>query len=550
MKGTMMQFPLTLTPILERAGKLFRAVEIVSGVPGNGVHRSNYAELYRRSRALAGALESLGLSHSEPVASLMWNHVWHLEAYFGVPASGNVLHTLNLRLHPDELAYIVNNAGDRVLLVDDVLLPVYEKLRANVRIERVIVVPTTGKPVPAPYESYEEFLKRCPDHYRFPQLDENQAAVMCYTSGTTGVPKGVIYSHRALVLHSFAIALPDCFDLSQTGCILPVVPMFHANAWGCPYAATMVGMKQVLPGPNLDAASLLEMLGRERVTRAGGVPTVWFGVLDLLEQQSGREKLEPELRVMVGGSALPRSMVEAFDRLGIGCRQAWGMTEITPVGTMSTLKSNMSGWSEEDRLTARAKQGTELPFVEIRAVAGEQEVPWDGRSMGELQVRGPWVAASYHNHSEQQQSWTPDGWFRTGDVVTIDSEGFVKITDRTKDLIKSGGEWISSVDLENALMGHPAVREAAVIGIAHPRWQERPLAIVVLKQGRQATEADLRAHLAQTFSHWQLPDAFVFVPEIPRTSVGKFQKSRLREMFADWTWERGRTTSASTVACG
>jgi fatty-acyl-CoA synthase len=550
MKGTMMQFPLTLTPILERAGKLFGAVEIVSGVPENRVHRSNYAAVYRRSRALAGALASVGLSPSEPVASLMWNHVWHLEAYFGVPASGNVLHTLNLRLHPDELAYIMNNANDRVLLVDDVLLPVYEKLRAKVPIERVVVVPTTGNPVPAPYESYDKFLERCPDDYQFPELDENQAAVMCYTSGTTGVPKGVIYSHRALVLHSFAIALPDCFDLSQTGCILPVVPMFHANAWGCPYAATMVGMKQVLPGPNLDAASLLEMLARERVTRAGGVPTVWFGVLDLIEQQSARGRLAPELRVMVGGSALPRSMVQSFDRLGIEVRQAWGMTEITPVGTMSTLKSYMSEWSEEERLTARAKQGTELPFVEIRAVAGEQEAPWDGRSMGELQVRGPWVAASYHNLSDQQQSWTPDGWFRTGDVVTIDPEGYVKITDRTKDLIKSGGEWISSVDLENALMGHPAVREAAVIGIAHPKWQERPLAVIVLKEGLHTTDSELRAHLAATFSHWQLPDAFVFVAEIPRTSVGKFQKSRLREMFADWSWERETAVAASAAACG
>lgn len=534
----MMQFPLTLTSILERAGTLFGGVEILSRLPDRSLHRSSYADLYRRSRALAAALAGAGLGRGERVASLMWNHSWHLEAYFGVPASGSVLHTLNLRLHPDELAYIVNNAGDRMLIVDDILLPVYERFRAKVPIERVIVVPATGERVPAGYEDYEEFLKSGADDYRFPQLQEDEAAVMCYTSGTTGAPKGVIYSHRSLVLHSFCIALADVFDLSQTDCILPVVPMFHANAWGCPYAATMLGLKQVMPGPHLDAASLLELLEQERVTRCTGVPSVWFGILDLLDQQSGRLKLDPRLLVAVGGAAMPESMAAAFDRHGIPVRQAWGMTELSPVGTVSTLKSYMSGLPPQQRLALRAKQGLQVPFVEIRAVADGQELPWDGESMGELQVRGPWVAASYHNLPGHQQNWTADGWFRTGDIVTIDPEGYVKIADRTKDLIKSGGEWISSVDLENALMGHPAVREAAVIAVAHPRWQERPLAVVVLKQGRETTAAELRAHLAASFSRWQLPDAIVFVPEIPRTSVGKMQKSKLREMFAAWEWQQ------------
>jgi fatty-acyl-CoA synthase len=534
--GTMMQYPLTLTSILERAGKLFGGVEIVSRLPDKSLHRANYGDLYRRASALAAALAGAGLGRGERVASLMWNHVWHLEAYFGVPASGSVLHTLNLRLHPDELACIVENAGDRMLIVDDVLLPLYEKFRTKVRIERVIVVPTTGEPVPAGYEDYEEFLKQGAGDYRFPQLAEDEAAVMCYTSGTTGLPKGVVYSHRALVLHSLGIALPDCFDLSQSGCILPVVPMFHANAWGCPYAATMVGMKQVMPGPHLDAASLLELLTRERVTRTAGVPSVWFGVLEALDREPGRSKLEPELRVIVGGAALPESMVRDFDRHGIEARHVWGMTEITPLGTVSYLKSHMPEWPEPQRISIRAKQGMPVPFVEIRAMAGEREVPWDGESMGELQVRGPWVAAGYHNLPDHQQSWTADGWFRTGDVVTIDPEGYVKIADRTKDLIKSGGEWISSVDLENALVGHPAVREAAVIAIPHPRWQERPLAVVVLKDGCTATPAELRSHLAERFSRWQLPDSVVFVPEIPRTSVGKLHKSRLREKFAGWTW--------------
>jgi fatty-acyl-CoA synthase len=538
MQSTMMQFPLTLTSIVERAGKLFGDVEIVSRRPDKSLHRSNYADLYRRSRGLAAALTGAGLGRGERVASLMWNHGWHLEAYFGVPAAGGVLHTLNLRLHPDELAYIVNNAGDRMLIIDDVLLPVYEKLRSKVSIERVFVVPTSGCTVPAEYENYEEFLKQGDAGYQFPELKEDEAAVMCYTSGTTGVPKGVIYSHRSLVLHSLCISLPDGFSLGQNGCIMPVVPMFHANAWGCPYSATMLGMKQVMPGQHLDPLSLLELIEGEGVTRTAGVPSVWFGILELLDKAPGRWRLDPKLLVVVGGAALPESMIQAFDRHDIDVRQAWGMTEISPVGTVCNLKRGMQGWIGEKRVATLAKQGTPLPFIEVRAMAAQQEVPWDGQSMGELQVRGPWVAAGYHALPDLQQSWTEDGWFRTGDVVTIDAEGYVKIADRTKDLIKSGGEWISSVDLENALMGHPSVREAAVIAVPHPRWQERPLAVVVLKEGCTATPEDLREHLAAKFSRWQLPDEIVFAPEIPRTSVGKFQKSRLREAFGGWKWKQ------------
>ena len=538
MLGTMMQYPLTLTPILERAATLFGAVEIVSRLPDKSLHRSTYGDVCRRARALASALSRAGLGRGDRVATLMWNHGRHLEAYFGVPAAGGVLHTLNLRLHPDELTYIVNHAGDRVLIVDDVLLPVYERFREKVRFERVLVVPATDRPVPAGFEDYEEFLGEGDARFQLPQLDENEAAAMCYTSGTTGVPKGVMYSHRALVLHSFCAALPDCFGLSQSDCVLPIVPMFHANAWGIPYTAAMLGVKQVLPGPHLDAASVLELLESEKVTRAGGVPTVWLAVLDLLERNPGRWKLQPDLRLLVGGAASPESVIRAFDRQGLELRQAWGMTEMTPIGTVSYVKSHMRDWTEEQRLAARARQGTPLPFVEIRAVVGDREVPWDGVSLGELEVRGPWVAASYYNLPDQQQRWTADGWFRTGDVVAIDAEGCVKIADRAKDLIKSGGEWISSVDLENALMGHPAVQEAAVIALPHPKWQERPLAAVVLKEGRQATQEELREHLAARFSRWQLPDAIVFVAEIPRTSVGKFQKSRLREIYAGWEWSR------------
>jgi fatty-acyl-CoA synthase len=538
MLGTMMHYPLTLTAILERAGRLFGGVEIVSRRPDKSIHRTNYAALCRRARALGGALAQAGLRRGDRVATLMWNHSRHLEAYLGVPASGYVVHTLNLRLHPDELAYIANHAGDRVLIVDDVLLPLYEKLRGKAGFERVLVAPGCGDAVPAGYESYEDFLEQGREDYRFPRLEEEEAAAMCYTSGTTGMPKGVVYSHRSLVLHSFCIAMPDHANLSQTDCVLPMVPMFHANAWGLPYAAAMVGAKQTLPGPHLDASSLLELMDHEQATRTGAVPTVWAGILDALDKEPARWKLHPDLRVLVGGSALPEAMIRAFDRHRIGVVHAWGMTELSPIGSICGLKSHMSEWDGEQRMAVRVKQGTEVPFVELRAVLGDREVPWDGETMGELQARGPWVAGSYYNRPDEEERWTEDGWFRTGDVVTIDAHGYIKIADRTKDLIKSGGEWISSVDLENALMGHPAVREAAVIAVPHPRWGERPLAAVVLREGRQATCAELRDHLAERFSKWQLPDAIVFVAEIPRTSVGKFQKSRLRQMFADWEWER------------
>ena len=534
-----MQYPLTVTALLERAGKLFGGVEIVSRRPDRSLERSNYGNLYQRARALAAALAAAGVRRGDRVAALMWNHARHLEAYFGVPAAGCVHHTLNLRLHPDELAYIAKHAGDRILLIDDVLLPLYEKLRERVGFERVIVAPTTGTAVAAGYESYEDFLATGALDYRFPALDEDEAAAMCYTSGTTGVPKGIVYTHRSIVLHSFAMALPDYCGLSQRDTLLPIVPMFHANGWGLPHAAAMVGCKQVLPGPHLDPLSVLELLESEGVTRAAGVPTVWMGVVDALEQQPGRWKLAPGLMVMSGGSAVPESLIRALDRHRVEVRHAWGMTELSPVGTFCTLRSHMTDLPEAERVAIRARQGTAAPFVELRAMVGSKEVPWDGETLGEIQVRGPWIAASYYNLPGQVERWTEDGWFCTGDVASIDAGGYVKIADRTKDLIKSGGEWISSVDLENALMGHPAVKEAAVIAVPHPRWIERPLAVVVLRDGRQAAGAELREFLAAKFSKWQLPDAVVFVEEIPRTSVGKFQKSKLRERFAGWQWEEG-----------
>lgn len=536
MQSTMMDFPLTLATLLERAGTLFGKVEIVSRMPDRQVHRTTYGEFYRRSRALAEALTRSGMKRGDRVATLMWNHSRHLEAYFGVPVAGGVVHTLNLRLAPDDLVEIINDAEDSILIVDDVLLPLYEKCREKTRIGQVLVVPVSGQPVPPGYESYEDFLGQAKGEFAYPQLEENEAAAMCYTSGTTGLPKGVVYSHRALVLHTFGIGLGDTFGLKQQDVVMPVVPMFHANAWGLAFLAVMIGAKLVLPGPHLDAASLLDLMEKEEVSLSAGVPTIWMGVLEALEKHPGQWKLRPKQRMVVGGAAAPEAMIRRFDKQGIEILHAWGMTEMTPLGSVSWVKSTLRDLPEDARYAVRAKQGLAVPFVEFRAMSDTGETPWDGQTMGELQVRGPWVAANYYKQGADENKWTADGWFRTGDVVTIDPEGYMKITDRTKDLIKSGGEWISSVDLENALMGHPAVKEAAVVAIPHPKWQERPLAAVVLKEGMQATAEELRAHLAGKFAKWQLPEAMVFVDSIPRNSTGKFMKSKLRADYAAWKW--------------
>ena len=537
MKSTMMSSPLLLTCMEERAGKLFPGVEIVSARPDGSVQRCTYGDLHRRSRQLTAALQRAGIAQGDRVATLMWNEQEHLEAYFGVPAAGAVVHTLNLRLHPDEIAYIVNHAQDRFLIVDDVLLDIFEQIQPQVKFERILVVDSgTGK-LPPGCEWYERFLTECGGTPNYPALAEDDAAAMCYTSGTTGSPKGVVYSHRALALHSLAISLPDQLAMSCHDTVLPVMSMFHANAWGFPYAATMNGCKMVLPGRNLQPEALLDLLQNERVTLTGGVPTIWLAVLHALDCHPGRWKLAPGLRIAVAGSAAPESMFRRFDKLGVRVIQPWGMTETTPLATTCNLKPYMKDWPEDERYALRAKQGVPSPFIEVRSVGDEGEVPWDGQTAGELQVRGPWVASSYYR-LDQGDKWTADGWLRTGDVATIDSEGYVKLTDRVKDLIKSGGEWISSVDLENALVAHEAVKEAAVIAVAHDKWQERPLAVVVLKDGSKADARELRAFLEQRFARWQVPDAFVFVSELPHTSTGKLLKSKLRQEFKDWQWER------------
>jgi fatty-acyl-CoA synthase len=524
---------LTLTHVLERAGRLYGDSQIVSRLPDRSLHRHSYRDFYRRTRALAGALQALGLQKGDRVATLMWNHYAHLEAYLAIPCAGAVLHTLNLRLHPDDIAYIANHAGDRFLIVDDVLLPLLEKFKAQVKFERIFVVPLTGQAVPAGYENYETLIAGDASFVP-PVIDENDAAGMCYTSGTTGKPKGVVYTHRSIVLHSLATATVDCLGLSNRDTLCPIVPMFHVNAWGTPFTAAMVGATVAFPGPHLDAVNLLDLYESEKVTLSAGVPTIWMGMLQALQKEPTRWALQNNLRMVCGGAAAPESMIRAFDQFGLRVIHGWGMTETSPLGAVNFIKHELDGLSADEQYAVRAKQGVPPPFVEVRTMSENGEAPWDGTSMGELQIRGPWVASAYYGQHElpaEQDKWTDDGWFRTGDIAIMDAHGYIKIADRIKDLVKSGGEWISSVDLENALVSHPAVQEAAVIGVPHLKWDERPLAVVVLKPGQTATADTLREHLAPLFAKFWLPDDVVFVDAIPKTSTGKMLKATLREQY-------------------
>ena len=532
--GRMMAFPLTLTHFLDRVKTLFPRSEVVSRLPDRSLHRYTYADFHRRACQLAAALRRLGVGPGDRVGTLCWNHHRHLEAYFAIPCSGAVVHTLNLRLHPSEIGYIAQHAGDRVVIVDRSLLPLFEKFRASVpSIEHVIVVPDDG-PAPDGTLDYEQLLAREDGTYDFPELDEGSAAMICYTSGTTGNPKGVVFSHRSCVLHTLVACGVDALAVSQSDVVMPVVPMFHAAAWGLPFATVLAGSKLVFPGPHLDALSVLELMASEKVTLAAGVPTIWLGILALLDQEPKRWDLSAVRSMLIGGSAAPAAMIEGFRvRHSLGVIHAWGMTEMNPLGTLARIKSDLGGEGDAEKLRLRASQGYPVAFVEARHVdeAGGK-LPWDGATMGELEVRGPWVASSYFG-DEGKDRFTGDGWFKTGDVVTIDGEGYVRITDRAKDVIKSGGEWISSVSLENAIMSHPAVLEAAVFAGQHEKWQERPLAAVAFKPGKSASGEELRAHLEASFPRFWLPDEFIVVETIPRTSTGKFLKTKLRELYGD-----------------
>jgi fatty-acyl-CoA synthase len=528
--GLMMDdFQLSLTAVVERAEQLFASRKVVSRRPDGSIHGTTIGACAERARKLAGALAGLGIGDGDRVATLMWNQPEHLEAYFAVPSMRAVIHTINPRLHPDELAFIAADAEDRAIIVDETLVEQFESFRDRWNFEHAIVVSHSGS-VPEGTIDYEQLLADA-EPMAWPEPHERRAAAMCYTSGTTGRPKGVLYSHRALVLHTLVTALPDQLGLASRDTLLPVVPMFHVNAWGLPYGAAFTGAALVLPGPKLDPVSVLDLLADERVTMTAGVPTVWMAVLQAIDQDPERWDLSALQRLIVGGSAVPRSMLEGFDRHGLSIIQAWGMTETSPLGTVARLPVQLDDAPAEEQYDYRVRQGRPAPFVELRARGDDGElIPWDDEAMGELEVRGPWVAASYHRGAGQEK-FTDDGWFQTGDVVRIDSMGCIRITDRSKDLVKSGGEWISSVDLENLLMAHPCVAEAAVIAMPDEKWGERPMAVVALREGSETTPEELRAHLAQEFAKWQLPERFEFVEAIPRTATGKFKKTVLRDQF-------------------
>ena len=541
--SSMMDVPLTLDAIANRAERWMGKVEVVWRKPDRSIARTTYAQVIARARRLARALVSSGIQRGDRVATLMWNHAAHLEAYFGIPLAGAALHTLNLRLHPDEIAYIANDGHDRVVIVDDILLPLLAKvIAAGAKFERVIVVGDDadalrgGSEIGA-VEAYEAVLAAAPDDTSLPVLAETDALGTCYTSGTTGKPKGVVYTHRSTLLHTLAIALPDSLSLSRADTLLPVVPMFHVNAWGLPYGAAMTGAKLVMPGPFLDAPSVLDLISNERVTIAAGVPTIWIGIRDALDAPGARERwpLQPGLRMVVGGAAPPEQLIRDFDRLGMELVHAWGMTETSPLGLVSRVPPDVAADDDEQRYFIRAKQGLPPPFVEIRVRNELGDVPRDDKTTGEVLIQGPWIAASYvGGHTPER--WTEDGYFRTGDVGRMCPRGYVQLVDRIADMIKSGGEWIASAELETYLMGHPAVKEAAVIGVAHPKWGERPLAAVVLRAGLTATADELRAFLGAKFAKFWVPDAIVFVDAIPRTSAGKFLKTALREQYRNHAW--------------
>jgi fatty-acyl-CoA synthase len=531
MRGLMQHDELVLTRILERVVTFHGRRQIVTKT-ADGIQRESYEDLGDRAARLANALKGLGVEPGDRVGSFGFNTSRHLELYFAVPCMGSVLHTLNIRLHPDQVAWIANHAEDKVIFVDDVLVPAFEKIAPELTsAERIVVMGSGDRGGLANALDYETMVAEASPEISWPDLEEDRASAMCYTSGTTGNPKGVVYSHRSMVLHSWMLNFTGTIGLSDRDAVLPVVPMFHANAWGMPYAAALAGATQVFAGQfSADPASLADLVESERVTVLAGVPTVWIGLLQYLEQNP--RDLSSVRCITAGGSAVPLSLIEKFRRMvGVDMVQGWGMTETGPVAALSQLTPEMEELPEGERLRMRARQGRILPGVRFRVVAEDgTEVPWDTKSMGEVQVKGNWVAASYY-HDPSGADRFVDGWLRTGDVAVVDEHGYIQLVDRTKDLVKSGGEWISSVELESALMGHPAILEASVIGVPSERWSERPLACVVLKPGQQATKEEVIEFLAPNFPRWWLPDDVVFIAAIPKTSVGKFDKKVLREEY-------------------
>jgi len=539
--GLMMQAPLAIASLIQHADRFHPDVEIVSRRVEGDVHRTTYRQAHRRARQLANALAALGVGRSDRVGTLAWNGYRHFELYFAVSGSGAVLHTLNPRLHPEQIAWIINHAGDRVLCFDLTFLPIVEAIAAHCPGVEHWVAMIDHERMPAaakvPLHCYEALIDGQTDRLAWPQFDENLASSMCYTSGTTGNPKGVLYSHRSTLLHSYAAALPDALNLSSRDTILPVVPMFHVNAWGLPYVAPMVGAKLVFPGGQLDGKSLYELFESERVTVSAGVPTVWQGLLAHVE--SAGLRFSTMNRTVIGGSACPPAMLRLFqEKYGVQVLHAWGMTEMSPLGTVASLKAKHLGQSAEERLPVQYKQGRPIFGVDMKIVGDDgQDLPWDGKAFGDLWVRGPWVVREYfkgEGGDPLQHDAAGTGWFPTGDVATIDADGYMQITDRSKDVIKSGGEWISSIEIENIAVSHPAVAMAACIAIKHPKWDERPLLVVVRKPDAQLSAEEMLRHYEGKLAKWQIPDAVAFVESIPLGATGKMLKARLREQFRDY----------------
>ncbi|HET7579340.1 MAG TPA: long-chain fatty acid--CoA ligase [Bacillales bacterium] len=531
----MMNVPLTLVSVIERAETYFSKKEVVSRT-SSGIHRLTYKQIGKRTRALASGLEKLGVGRGDRVGTLAWNDHRHLEAYFAAPCMGAVVHMINARLSYDHLSYIINHAEDKVLLIDEGFVPIVEEIQDRLSSVSAFVIMTDEKELPStklsPVYSYEDLVAEGDTDYAFARdLDENEPSGMCYTSATTGKPKGVVYTHRSTVLHSISLGLADTQGLSESDVCMPVVPMYHVNAWGLPFACTYFGTTQVLPGPNFTPKLLAELIDSEKVTITAGVPTIWLGLAKELEQNAYDTS---NLRsVVCGGSAAPKGLIRTYEeQFGIPFLHAYGLTETSPIVSVARLKSYQQDLPYEEQLEVRATQGMITPGLEARVVDENGEVERNGKQMGELLLRGPWIADEYYEDERSKDAFQ-DGWLHTGDIVTIDAEGNLRIVDRTKDLVKSGGEWISSVDLENALMAHEAVFEAAVVAVPHPKWQERPIACVVLKEDYNVTKEDLLDYLRPQFAKWWLPDDVVFMDEIPRTSVGKFLKRQLREQLKD-----------------
>lgn len=535
MFGEMMNVQLTISSILEHAERFSGDTQIVSRNTEGGIHRYTYKDAAKRARQLANALYGkLGISFQDRIATLAWNNHRHYETYYAVSGSGAILHTINPRLHPEQLVYIMNHAEDVVLFIDITFLPLINAIHDKLPKLKHVVVLAPKEAIPeSPLDliSYEDLIADQSDEYEWPDMNENLAASMCYTSGTTGNPKGVVYSHRSTVLHAIAACTPSALGMGSQNVVLPVVPMFHVNAWGIPYSAAMAGAKLVLPGPGLDGKSLQEMVTEENADLLLGVPTVWLNLLQHCEKEN--VTLTSVTRAVIGGSAAPLSMIKAFEeKHGVFVVHAWGMTEMSPLGTSNPPSRYMEGVSMDERFQLQKSQGRPVFGVQMR-IADDDGVdqPHDGKTSGRLLVKGPWIASGYYKEAEQS-AWEGD-WFDTGDVATMDEQGFLQIVDRAKDIIKSGGEWISSVDVENAAMGHAAIAECAVVGLPHPQWAERPLLAVVLKEGVEATKEDILAYLGEQVVKWWLPDEVVFVSELPHTATGKVLKRKIRDEYQD-----------------